>query len=122
MNTFSEEIESQQGQDFFLDNNEVPKKKKNVKSIYSSTEVKARNLFYIEDISKKILIMQALSLTFYHTFNSKCLIQTPINLDRKLDHENERLNVKMLWDEHLPHTFTRFIYRDENYVFCAIQN
>ena len=44
LNTFSEGIESQQGQDFFQDDNDVPKKKKNGKSNYSSTKVKARNL------------------------------------------------------------------------------
>ena len=44
LNTFSEEIESQQGQDFFQDDNNVLKNKKNVKSNYSSTKVKARNL------------------------------------------------------------------------------
>ena len=40
---------------------------------------------------------------------------TPINLDRKLDNENESLYDKMLWDECLPHVFTRFIYKGENY-------
>ena len=44
LNTISEEIESQQGQDFFQDDNDVPKKEKNAKSNYSSTKVKARNL------------------------------------------------------------------------------
>ena len=44
LNTFSEGIESQQGQDFFQDDNDVPKKKKNGKSNYSSAKVKARNL------------------------------------------------------------------------------
>ena len=29
-----------------------------------------------------------------------------IYLDRKLDNENERLYVKVLWDECLPHAFT----------------
>ena len=38
-----------------------------------------------------------------------------IYLDRKLDNENERLYVKVLWDECLPHAFTRFIYKSENY-------
>ena len=40
---------------------------------------------------------------------------TPINLDKKLDNENERFYVKMLWDICLPHTFTRVIYVSENY-------
>ena len=40
---------------------------------------------------------------------------TPTNLDRKLDNENERLYVRMLWDECLPKAFIRFIYKGENY-------
>ena len=40
---------------------------------------------------------------------------TLVNLDRKLDNENETLYVKMLWDECLPHAFTRFICKGENY-------
>ena len=39
----------------------------------------------------------------------------PINLDRKLDNENERLHVRMLWDKCLPHAMARFIYLSGNY-------
>ena len=45
MNTFTEEIGSQQGQNFSTDDNDVqPKKQRKAKSYYSSTKVKARNL------------------------------------------------------------------------------
>ena len=115
LNTISEEIESQQGQDFFQDDNDVPKKEKNAKSNYSSTKVKARNLltnvsyrrYKQKDFNNASFIIEILSF----------LIQNfiLINLDRKLDNENERLYVKMLWDECLPHVFTQFIYKGENY-------
>ena len=36
-------------------------------------------------------------------------------MDRKLDKENERLYVRMLWDKCLPQAITRFIYLSENY-------
>ena len=106
LNTISEEIESQQGQDFFQDDNDVPKKEKNAKSNYSSTKVKARNLltnvsyrrYQQKDFNNASFIIDILSF----------LIQnfTPISLDRKLDNENEKQYVKMLWNESLPHAFT----------------
>ena len=37
-------------------------------------------------------------------------------MDRKLDHEKEKLMVKYLWDKYIPHDFTRFIYNSENHV------
>ena len=79
---------------------------KNVKSNYSSTKVKARNLltnvsyrrYQQKDFNNASFIIDILSF----------LIQnfTPINLDRKLDSENEKQYVKMLWNESLPHAFT----------------
>ena len=36
-------------------------------------------------------------------------------MDRKLDNENERLYVWMLWKKCLPHAITRFIYLSKNY-------
>ena len=48
LSTFTEEIGSQQDQDFSQDDNDVPKNKKKgkraAKSNYSNTKVKARNL------------------------------------------------------------------------------
>ena len=40
---------------------------------------------------------------------------TLINLDRKLDNEKDKFMVKLLWDECIPHDFTRDIYKNENY-------
>ena len=39
----------------------------------------------------------------------------PINLDRKLDNENKRLYVKMLWDRCLQHAIARLIYSSKDY-------
>ena len=36
-------------------------------------------------------------------------------MDWKLDNEDKRLYVRMLWDKYLPHAITRFIYLRENY-------
>ena len=116
MNTFSEKIENQQDQDFVQDDNNVPKKKtKKRNSTTAAQKFKARNLltnvsyrrYKQKDFNNASFIIDILSF----------LVQnfTPINLDRKLDNENERLYVKMLWDECLPHVFTQFIYKGENY-------
>ena len=40
---------------------------------------------------------------------------TPFNLDRKLDNEIDKFMVEFLWDECIPHDFTRYIYKNENY-------
>ena len=116
LNTFSEEIGSQHDPDFFQGDNNVPKKnqKENAKS-NSSTTVKACNWltnvsyrrYKQKDFNNASFIIEILSF----------LIQNfiLINLDRKLDNENERLYVKMLWDECLPHAFTQFVYKGENY-------
>ena len=116
LNTFSEKIENQQDQDFVQDDNNVPKKKKKKRnSTTAAQKFKARNLltnvsyrrYKQKDFNNASFIIDILSF----------LVQnfTPINLDRKLDNENERLYVKMLWDECLPHVFTQFIYKGENY-------
>ena len=109
LNTFSEEIESEQGQDFFQDDNDVPKKKKNVKSNYSSTKGKACNL--LTNVSYRRYKQTEFNNASFIIDILSFLIQnfTPINLDRKVDNENDRLYVKMLCHECLPHTFTRFI-------------
>ena len=116
LSTFSREIESQQDQDLFLDDNNVLKnKKREAKSNYSITKVKAQNLltnvsyrrYKQKDFKNASFIIDILSF----------LVQnfTPINLDKKLDNENERFYVKMLWHICLPQSFTRFVYMGENY-------
>ena len=110
MNTFSEKIENQQDQDFVQDDNNVPKKKKKKRnSTTAAQKFKARNLltnvsyrrYKQKDFNNASFIIDILSF----------LVQnfTPINLDRKLDNENERLYVKMLWDDRMPlhNLFTR---------------
>ena len=44
---------------------------------------------------------------------------TPINLDRKLDDEKEKMMVKYLWDECIPYNFIPFIYKSENHVVLS---
>ena len=44
---------------------------------------------------------------------------TPINFDRKLDDEKQKLMVKYLWDECIPHDFTRYIYKSDNHAVLS---
>ena len=43
----------------------------------------------------------------------------PINLDRKVDQEDERLMIKFLWEICLPYEFTRLIYTSPIYHTIA---
>ena len=111
------EIGSQQDPDFFQDDNDIPKKikKKTAKSNYSNTKVKARNL--LTNVSYRRYKQKDSNNANFITDILSFLVQnfTPINLDRKLDNENEKFFIKFLWDECLPHGFTRFICMGENY-------
>ena len=118
LGTFTEEIESQQDPNFSQDNNDVPKKKKRkriAKSNYSNTKVKARNLltnvsyrrFKQKDFNNSRFIIDILLFIVQYF--------TPVNLDRKLDNEKDKFMVKFLWDECIPHDFTSYIYKNENY-------
>ena len=60
-----------------------------------------------QDFNKASFVIDILSF-LVQNFN-------PINLDRKLDNENEIFYVRMLWDKCLPHGITRFIYLSKNY-------
>ena len=99
---------------------EKKKRKRTAKSNYSNTKVKARNLltnvsyrrFKQKDFNNTSFIIDILSFIVHHF--------TPINLDRKLDNEKDKFMVKFLWDECIPHDFTRYIYKNENY--SAISN
>ena len=44
---------------------------------------------------------------------------TPINLNRKLDNEKKKMMVKFIWDEYIPHDFTRYIYKNENHAVVS---
>ena len=92
MNNFSEDIGSQQDQNFSMNDNDVHfKKEKKVRNTeYSSTKVKARNLltnvgyrrFKESDFTNVSFLTDILSFILYN-FN-------PINIERKVDTENEQ--------------------------------
>ena len=96
------------------------KRKRTAKSNYSNTKVKARNLltnvsyrrFKQKDFNNASFIIDI--LLFIVQF------LTPMNLDRKLDNEKDKFMLKFLWDECIPHDFTRYIYKKGNY--SAISN
>ena len=116
MNTFTAEIGSQPDLDFSTDDNDVhhEKKEKSKKAYYSSTKVKARNLltnvsyrrFKQSNFNNLNFIIDILSFLLQN-FN-------PINLDRKVDLEDERLMIKFLWEACIPNEFTRLIYKNGN--------
>ena len=126
LSTFSEEIGSQQDPDFFQDNIDVPKKKKKTqskkstaKSNYNSTKVKARNL--LTNVSYRRYKQKDFNNASFITDILSFIVQnfTPINLDRKLDDEKEKMMVKYLWDECIPYNFIPFIYKSENHVVLS---
>ena len=81
------------------------------KSNYSNTKVKARNVSYRrfkqKDFKNESFIIDILSFIVQYF--------TPFNLDRKLHNEIDKFMVEFLWDECIPHDFTRYIYKNENY-------
>ena len=91
------------------------KKIRTAESSYSNVNVIARHLFtnvsyrrYKEqDFNNASFVIDVVSF-LVQNFNA-------INLDRKLDNENERLYVWMLWKKCLPHAIARFIYLNKNY-------
>ena len=115
LKTFTEENENQQNQNSSQDNNVVPKKVKR-RSDYSNTKVKARNLltnvayrrFKQSDFMKDSFVIDILSF----------LVQNcnPINLEIKLEAENEREKVKLLWDVCIPHEFINFMLKHKSYT------
>ena len=44
---------------------------------------------------------------------------TPINSDKKLNNEKDKLMVKFLWDKCIPHDFTRHIYKNKNHAVIS---
>ena len=95
LSTFTENIGSQQDQNFLQDDNVVPKKKR--RKDYSNTKVKTRNLltnvsyrrFKPSDFKNNSFIIDILSFLVQNV--------NPINLERKLDSETEKEMVKFLW-------------------------
>ena len=121
MNDFSEEIGSQQDQNFSMNDNDVhfKKEKKTRNTEYSSTKVKARNLltnvgyrrFKESDFKNQSFVTDILSFLL-HNFN-------PINIDRKVDTENEQKMISFLWEVCVPVSLTSYIFIPENYQIKA---
>ena len=92
------------------------KKKKKLKrrKDYSNTKVKTRNLltnvsfrFKQSDFNKNSFIVDILSFLLQKL--------NPLNLERKLEMEEERDMIKFIWDECIPHEFVRFMYKHKYY-------
>ena len=112
-----------------MDNNDVDFKKEKTKNqkqqakkrntIYSSTKVKARNLltnvgyrrFKETDFLNLNFIVDLLSFLLQN-FN-------PINIDRKVDTEDEQLMIQFLWEKCVPYELTAEIYKSPNYQILA---
>ena len=116
LSTFGENKENQQDLHSLQDNNVIPKKgvlKR--RSDYSNTKVKARNLltnvvyrcFEQSGFNNKSFIIYILSF-LVQIFN-------PVNLDIKLDIDNERDMVKFLWEECISYDFVIFLYKETQY-------
>ena len=96
---------------------EKPKKTRN--TAYSSTKVKARNLltnvgyrrFKQSDFSNLNFIIDILSFLLQN-FNR-------INVDRKVDTEDEQLMINFLWEVCVPYEFVSAIYTSPNYQIIA---
>ena len=120
MNNFSDEIGSQQDQNFSMNGNDVHFKKEKARNIeYSSTKVKARNLltnvgyrrFKESDFVNVSFLIDILSFLL-HNFN-------PINIERKVDTENEQKMISFLWEVCVPTSLTCYIFNPENYQIIA---
>ena len=115
MSTFTENIEDQQSQNFPQNDDVVAKKKKlKRRKDYSNTKVKTRNLltnvsfrFKQSDFNKNSFIVDILSFLLQKL--------NPLNLERKLEMEEERDMIKFMWDECIPHEFVRFRYKHKYY-------
>ena len=94
--------ESQPDPDFFQDYNDVqPKKIK-----HSSTKVKTRNS--LTNVSYRRYNLKDEKESFYiDLFSHLILNLNPIGLDRKLDSDFERNQLKMIWDACVPRGFTK---------------
>ena len=105
-----------------MNDNDVDFKKEKVKTRntqYSSTKVKARNLltnvgyrrFKESDFLNLNFIMDILSFLLQN-FN-------PINIDQKIDTEDEHLMISFIWEVCVPYEFAAEIYKSPNYQIIA---
>ena len=118
MQTFTAENEDQQDQSFSQDNNVDHKKR----AAYSSTKVKARNLltnvgyrrFKDSDFQKTNFVIDILSFMVYNC--------NPTNLEIKLETEKERDMIKFLWDNCVPHEFTKYLLQQNQFNIISQTN
>ena len=103
---------NQLDQNIYQDNKAKPKK---VSKTYSTTKVKARNLLIIlsytrwnEDEFKKKSFTIGILTYFLQYLNLS-------GLDRKLETEEERNQVKFIWEDCLPTKLLHFTLEEENY-------
>ena len=115
---------SQLNQNIFLDDkddqNKNVQKKKSVSS-YSSTKIKARNMltnlsynrFNDSDFQKRSFIINVATFIVQYL--------NLFSLDRKLETENERKQVRFVWNNCLPQEFDEFLKMQDNYIFVSTQ-
>ena len=95
------------------------KERKTRNTQYSLTKVKARNIltnvgyrrFKESDFTNVSFIIDILSFLL-HNFN-------PINIERKVDTENEQKMISFLWEVCVPVSLTTYIFIPENYQIIA---
>ena len=100
----------------------ILKKKKKTKArntIYSSTKVKARNL--LTNVGyRRFKESDFLNLNFIVDIFSFLLQNfNPINVDRKVDSEDEQLIINFLWEVCVPYELAAEIYKSSNYQILA---
>ena len=115
LSTFTESQENQQDQNSSQDNNVVPKKEIKRRSDYNNTKVKTRNL--LTNISYRRFKQSGFHNSSFIVDILSFLVQNfnPVNLDIRLDLEEERDMVKFLWDECILHEFVTFLYKEKYY-------
>ena len=111
---------NQPDQNIYQDNKPKPTRK--VSKAYSSTKVKARNLLtnlsytrWSEDDFKKTSFTIDILTYFLQYLNLS-------GLDRKLETEDERNQVKFIWEDCLPAEFLHFCLQEENYKALGTLN
>ena len=120
LNQINQELvvpESQPDPEFFQDYNDVqPKILK-----YSSTKVKTRNL--LTNVSYRQYNLKDEKRSFYIDLFSYILLNlNPIGLDRKLDSDFERNQLKMILDVCVSRSFTKYIFKEDSFTELSKQS
>ena len=119
METNSDQNGNQQGQNFFLDDKDVPKKiKRNnerAKTPYSSTQIKARN--FLTNISyRRVSDNDFKNANFITDMLSYILLYVrPFFLHLTYADKEQRNMVKMLWEKCIPPKFYDHVRKPENF-------